>query len=524
MEKDLGVEAVVRDKKNIAFKDTAGYRARGVVGLDDDGEQSGIETNPSHIMVGDSASADAFHRMRISNPVSKFHNKNIHSNHRNQWEEPVTGALIVYSGLANGPFQVAETITGGTSGTIAIVTAVDGGATTLTVTSNHCDFTNTETITGGTSGATATVDSHDTGTHVDHDRDTASMILQVGALNGDTAIRATHRYIPYIPGDSQFIGLTFLFGTATTNRRKRVGYFDIDNGLFLEQTTTGIRFVRRTKTSGSVVDNAIEQADWNVDKMDGTGDSGVNLDLTKLCFIVIDFQWQGGGRIRLGFYINGIIRYAHYINTSGAFAMPWMSTPSLPVRYEIANTGVATGTDTMSEFCSSIISEGGEKLTGQGFSISTDVTPRAVTTEVPVLAIRLKNSFGGGANRKTIKFTNGGVFVTGNAAHFEIVHIHAPSAITATWTDIGGGSAVEYSTDITATTGKPSHKLEEGYVASGQGGKGGSENVITGDTLDQHRMASQNYDSDNSQMFAIYATAITGTAQIYSHISWVEIE
>jgi hypothetical protein len=350
------------------------------------------------------------------------------------------------------------------------------------------------------------------------------MILQVGALAGDEAIRTTHRYIPYIPGDSQLIGLTFRFGTATTNRRKRVGYFDIGNGLFLEQTTTGIRFVRRTKTSGSVVDNAIEQADWNVDKMDGSGDSGETLDLTKVCFIVIDFQWQGAGRIRFGFYVNGIIIYAHYINTSGTLATPWMSTPSLPVRYEISNTGVATGTDTMSEFCSSVISEGGEKLTGQGFSISTDVTPRVVTTVVPVLVVRLKSSFGGGANRKTVKFINGGVFSTGNSCHFEIRHVHSPFAITATWTDVSGGSACEYSTDMTAMTGNPTHKLEEGYAAAGQAGKGGAENVVTGDVSDQHRIVSQNYDSDNSQMFAIYATSITGSASVYSHISWVEFE
>ncbi len=38
--KDSGIEAVVRDKKNIAFKDSDGFRARGVVLLDSDGEQS----------------------------------------------------------------------------------------------------------------------------------------------------------------------------------------------------------------------------------------------------------------------------------------------------------------------------------------------------------------------------------------------------------------------------------------------------------------------------------------------------
>jgi hypothetical protein len=201
-----------------------------------------------------------------------------------------------------------------------------------------------------------------------------------------------------------------------------------------------------------------------------------------------------------------------------------MTTPSLPVRYEIMNTAVATGTDSMSEFCSSVISEGGERLTGQGFSVSTEAANRAVTTIVPIIAIRLKASYNGGDNRKTLQFSNGGVFAITNSAHFEIVHIHDPSNITATWTDVGGGSAAEYSTDITTLTGNPAAKIEEGYVASGQAGKGGNENIVEGDQSDQHRLVTQNIDSSNSEMFVIYAVALTGTSNVYSHISWVEFE
>ena len=477
------------------------------------------------IKSADSESVDAFGRYRVSNPANLFDNKNIHNRRKSQWEEPVIGAIIVYSNLAGGPFQVAETITGGTSGTVGIVTAVNGGSLTVTYTVNHNDFEVGEEITGGTSGATADVDSANTGSHVSHDRDTASVILQVGQLDGDQAVRTSHRYFPYFPGKSQLIGQTFLFGSAVTDVRRRVGYFDPDNGIFLEQTSTGLRIVRRTKTSGSVVDNLVEQANWSEDAFDGNGPSGITLDFTKIQFLQIDFQWQGTGRVRVSFVHNGIAYPAHHFNTSNTLSVPWASTPSLPVRYEIMNTGATAGANTMKEICTSVVSEAGEKLGGIGFSASNDVTSRAVTTEAPILAIRLKNTFGSdsGKNRRTVQFSNGGIFATTKGAHFEIKHVHDPTGITATWTDVGGGSAAEFSTDISAVTSNPGHRIEEGYADAGQGGKGGS-GIVEGDKIDQHRFVTQNIDSDNSEMFIIFATALTGTSNVYGHMSWVEFD
>ena len=113
-----------------------------------------------------------------------------------------------------------------------------------------------------------------------------------------------------------------------------------------------------------------------------------------------------------------------------------------------------------------------------------------------------------------------------NNAHFHIQHVHDPTGITgATWTDVGGGSGVEYSIDITAVTGNPTHEVEEGYApAGGAPGKGGAENVVAGDKLDQHRFVTQNIDSTNSEMFVITARALTGTSDIYAHISWIEFD
>lgn len=475
---------------------------------------------------GDGAEIDAFQRLRVGNPAAVFENKNIHDRSKSQWEEPIVGAIIVHGAVTGGPFQVGEIITGGTSGTLATVTVVDVGGLSVSYTVNHNDFVDGETITGGTSGATAAITSSNTGSDVWHNRDTAAVILQVGDVAADSAIRQTHRYFSYIPGKSHEIWMTFNF-TAEGD----------------------ISFVRRSHTTGSPVDIEIPQSDWNVDRMDGTGASQIKLDFTKEMFLVIDMQWQGTGRVRMGFFHNGRIIYAHEFNFSNTLEDVYMSTPSLPVRHEITNTdgtivdrksGYFDGdngfflkqssTDAsriMKEVCTAIVSIGGENPVGLGFTRSNDVTARTINNgaRLPMLAVRLKNVHPeGGTNRVTVQLSNMSFFPVGNSSHFEVIHMHDPTGIIASWIDVGDGSACEYSTDITAITGNPGHIIEEGYSGTGAAGKGGSEGFLSADKLDQHRYISQNFDSTNSEIFVIYGEAITGNATGYAHMSWVEFD
>jgi len=479
------------------------------------------------ISFDDTESVDSFGRLSVARPINIFDNKNIHDRHEALWEEPIVGSIIVHGTVTAGPFQVAETITGGTSGNIGTVTAVDAGALTITYIVNHNDFVAGETITGSISGASATVTTFNTGSHVSHDRNTASVILQAGINNGDQAVRQTHRYFTYIPGKAQELGVTFLFGAAVTNIRRRVGYFDLENGIFLEQTTSGISFTVRSSTSGSPVDTQVLQSAWNMDKMDGTGPSRLNLDFTNVQFLIIDFQWQGTGRVRCGFFYNGKKYVAHEFLYSNVISTAYSSTPSLPVRFEITNTGGTASVYTMSEICTALVSSEGDNPNGLGFSVSNDITVRNIdaAAEYPILALRLKNTHPkGGANRVTVELSNMSAFATGNSLHYEVRHLHDPTGITATWADAGDGSACEYSTNITAITGNPTHKIEEGYIAAGSAGKGGGGTEIVGDKLDQHRYLSQNYDSTNSECFVIFAQSLTGNAGVYAHISWVEFD
>jgi hypothetical protein len=438
------------------------------------------EGGGASIKFGDSANIDGNNRLRVAGPVNLFLNKNIHTDNETIWEEPMVGAIIEHGTVTGGPFQVGETITGGTSGTTAVLTIVT--ASTVSYDVNHNDFEDGETITGGTSGATATVTTHNTGSDISHARDIASSVIQVGKVAGDSAIRQTHRYVSYVPGKNQHITITFLFGEAVVGITRRVGSFNGENGLFLEQADSAIRVVRRTKTSGSSVDHPVEQADWNLDKLDGTGESGITLDLSKAQFLIIDYVWQGVGRVRWGFELGGVIIYFHQEAFTNVSTVPFVSTPSLPIKLEILNTAGTDAVHTVKEICTSVVSEGGENLPGLGFAVSNEIAARTInTTPVPILAIRLKANFGDGPNRKTVEFVKGSFFLVGNGqAHWELHHVHGPTAL------------------------------------------GAAE--LVPNRQDQHRFLSQNVDSTNSQVFVLYGQSFAGDLAAYGVLGWIEYE
>ena len=102
--------------------------------------------------------------------------------------------------------------------------------------------------------------------------------MDVGTASGDEIIRETTKVFSYQPGKSLLVLNTFVFDEAKTNLRQRVGYYGASNGMYLEQTDTTVNFVERSLVTGSVTETRVAQANWNIDRMDGTGPSGITLD------------------------------------------------------------------------------------------------------------------------------------------------------------------------------------------------------------------------------------------------------
>lgn len=226
-----------------------------------------------------------------------------------------------------------------------------------------------------------------------HSVDEACVKMTVGTSSGDKIIRQTKFRFNHQPGRSQVVLVGGTMGVAKNNVRKRWGYFDTNNGIFFEQDGTGLKTVIRSKESGTVVDTAIAQTDWNLDKMDGSGESGITINLSKIQLFIIDFDWIGTGRVRMGFVIDGMPAYCHQFVHANSISGVYMSTPNLPIRLEIENTGVSASATELKQVACCIMSEGGYGQNTTTRSVDCDNNYKYIgTTPRPIISIRLKNT------------------------------------------------------------------------------------------------------------------------------------
>lgn len=215
--------------------------------------------------------------------------------------------------------------------------------------------------------------------------------LNVTTTSGSEVVRQTFRVMPYQPGKGLMVMATFVMAAGQTNLRQRVGYFNTDNGVFFQKDGTTNAFVLRTNTSGTPSDaRIVTQANWNGDKLDGTGASGLTLDTSKAQILWMDFEWLGVGSVRCGFIINGQYIVCHTFNNANDLDKVYMTTAILPVRYEIKATAATASAASMKQICSTVISEGGyqQQVVNQ-FARRTTVLTGITTTFVPLVSIRL---------------------------------------------------------------------------------------------------------------------------------------
>ncbi len=292
-------------------------------------------------------------------------------------------------------------------------------------------------------------------------------------------IRQTFQHFFYQPGKSQLINLTGVLELASGTKTgciREMGYNTAANGALLQSDAGTINLILRTKDSGSVVETKVAQAAWNLDNFDGGADaanpSGITMDWTKTCLLIIDFQWLSTGRVRRGFEVGGVIHYAHEFKHANILAIPWTSTPNLPVRYRIVTT-TDSGVCSMRCICAAVISEGGQDDTGLVSYHSTEGAAFTTDTENSihcVLALRRKSSHIGGH----VEIINIGSLIETASETLEWLLVHNP-VVASTALSFSGetNSGFERAVGITAnkvTLGATSLILGGGYITSGSGG------------------------------------------------------
>jgi hypothetical protein len=244
----------------------------------------------------------------------------------------------------------------------------------------------------------------------------ATKLATTGA-NASRAVVQSRQYIRYQPGKGQLVIVTGVLGTAGDNNSRRIGQFDDANGLFFSVDQNGAAVNLRSTVAGVLTTTRIGQADWNLDRFDGTGPSGVTLNTTRTQIFIIDYQWLGVGRIRYGLDVNGRIYYCHQIFNANNQNNVYMASANLPVRAENVNTAASTVGTEMQLICATVTSEDGfENDRGYVFSASNAGTTIATTgtTLRPALCIRPRLLFNTKPNRGQIVIEDAGITVGAN--------------------------------------------------------------------------------------------------------------
>jgi hypothetical protein len=298
------------------------------------------------------------------------------------------------------------------------------------------------------------------------------IVMTVGTTANAEVIRETVKVFSYQPGKSLLIMSTFAMNTPKANVRQRVGYHGAENGIYLENDGTTNYFVLRSNTSGTITEERVAQSNWNIDKFDGTGYSAQaggaehvgGLDVSKTNILWMDVEWLGVGDVRCGFVVDGKLTPAHTFHNDNVNTVPYMTTATLPLRYEIKNTGVTASNSTLKQICSTVISEGGYQLYGTQQAIQTPVDSpidlAVAGTYYNLISLRLKSTR---LDAVAILTAISLLAVTNNS--FYNWQIRAGGTTTGgTWVSAGDNSAVEYKIDAATITG--GRVLASGFTTS----------------------------------------------------------
>lgn len=354
------------------------------------------------------------------------------------------------------------------------------------------------------------------GTSSTHSTARASSMLAVADATAGRRLRRTRQRFNYQPGKSMLVLMTGVLqasggGAGITSR---IGYYDDSNGFRFQVKDGVVAVVKRSKITGSVVDTVVEQSAWNVDALDGSGPSGVTIDVEQSQIFWLDMEWLGVGTVRMGVIVDGQFLVCHVFHHANSTSGVYMSTPNLPVSYEISNDGTGAASE-MEHICSSVVSEGGQDKLGRLFYASngsTHVDANSSGTVYALLGIRLKAT----ALDEMVELVTNTVMASTSDNYEWQVLFNPTVAGTFTYASVNSASSVEVATGATANTVTGGTVMDGGYVKSAVASGSTSSNlenaVRLGAAID-----------GTPDTIVLCARPLALNADIYGSLTWREM-
>jgi len=351
-----------------------------------------------------------------------------------------------------------------------------------------------------------------------HDPYFGMVKMTVGPNVGDKVYRQTKRVQRYIPGRQGEVSMTMIFGTPTTGICRRFGLFDELNGFYFEDSGDGTYrcVLRRNSALGVVDEESFARDDWNVDKLDGTGPSGITANPNNIQHMSIEYEWYGAGMIEWNFIIDNNKYPLHRIYHANRVPNTWAAKAALPVRIEIENTGGTAGTHTFYQGSHSFSTEGTTTLIGRQKSISTPITGKgtgSANTFTPMVAIRLKSD---ALDSVVIPDEFSGA--TLDNTNIFIQAIELPTVTGGTWVSFGPDSAVEY--NITATGYSGGNVLSTTFV---NGTNQGTAFKFPERSITQLLRNTTTTLGDTSGIFLIAIASVGANKDAFTSLGWIEV-
>jgi hypothetical protein len=303
-----------------------------------------------------------------------------------------------------------------------------------------------------------------------------ALMTFTSATNGAQAYMQTYEHFRYTAGKSQLAVITFNMNGGVADTTKFAGYSDGTNGIEFQFSGTNAQLVLLSASTHG--NTTVAQADWSVDKLNGSGASGLTLSGTNTQILWIDLQALYVGRVRAGFNIGGKYILAHEFKHANVATHPYIQTANLPLRCGMTCTGGTVST-TMNYICSTVISEGGE-VDSEGLQFSYDGTVTAASgSRTHLLSLQPKTTFNSIANRSKFILEGLELAVTGNNPVQWELCIGDVLTGTTSFNDVNTTySAIQYNTAGT-TSGSPAIVVASGYAMSAASTKGAQRTSVT---------------------------------------------
>lgn len=285
------------------------------------------------------------------------------------------------------------------------------------------------------------------------------------------------------------------------------------SGTFSFSHGTAVGSFSTIASGESPTETFISQEDWNLDKMDGTGDSRMKFNPLNSNVYEIKYQYLGYGDAIFGIENNSSSNFipVHIIKNAGNTDYPVIRNPIFFMDWSVENTGItATGCSLYGASAGGFIA-GVKKYLGPKFAYSNTKTYSS-TGLIPVFSIKSGQVFNGLASTTPIRFLriSIGCDITKPA---EILIYSNPVLDTANFTAYNSSaSRAEIDTTATsATVSGASCRLIAAY----------SIGKSTETTID---ISSEDFDLQIGDIFTFCINSHNGSANqdISISVSWVE--